>query len=605
MYTDKYYVDKTTATPADTLLAFGVVATVEMMIPDGAGDLDLRLEDNGDCYQISLAREIDEQWITKATFFSQIHPLDTATKKSGLPNSVNYVGHQTRNNAYFEARKKGLDTNTLAEQGLTPPHIDWPSWALINQMSATNGYNLLIANWHAHSAIFPKLLQLILAIFQQCPNDLDAGEEAWKALAKQHGLTIKAQAPQLQAVNPGMGKGGNKSKANGLGIGGLNGFWLIEYLKFVGLFHAAIPRVVSGSKDRKTYVLRPKSLNWRTHRRIFPDFQQGLYAQTAIKMDVLATLRYCKIFLEQWKAGQGQSMFQFIQGRPGDHVAAIEAIHYKHLGSAHATMNLSALILPQWLPCVETVDQANQFLELLAEHETIVRNLGRDKKSQQETGVEHELLRDYRNFLSGRDLRAFYQFTATYAGYVMSKLIAGGFPPRRFHISNLEVLIMNHNRNLSPILQSEGFRRIAEAIRNSTVDPQRQKSQGNAGPYEIRYGLGTDLLRNASYPEKFAQALGKFIYEYNQENARVVERFKNKPPYRRKMIRTGDLEEVLTLIDEYRDSETVANLLIAFGYASNPRNRADDVNDDPAETDAENVWDDSDGDFEEDADDIE
>jgi len=203
-------------------------------------------------------------------------------------------------------------------------------------------------------------------------------------------------------------------------------------------------------------------------------------------------------------------------------------------------------------------------------------------------------------------LRAFYQFTAIYASYVMSKLIAGGFPPRRFHISNLEILIMNHNRNLSPILQSEGFRRIAEAIRNSTVDPQRHKAKGNAGPYEVRYGLGADLLRNASYPEKFAQALGKFIYAYNQENVRVVERYKDKPPYRRKMVRTGDLEEILALIDEYRDAETIANLLIAFGYASDPRGRAENgLNDGPTEAATDDDWTESNDDLDEDVDDVE
>jgi len=592
MYTDQYYVDKITGTPADALLAFGVAATLERVIPEDVGDLGLRIEDVGDSYQISFKQAIKEDWIKEATFFSHISPLDTAKKSSGLPYAVDYVGHQTRNNAYFEARRKGLANDILAEHGLTPPHIDWPCWALINQMLATNGYNTLVTNWHAHHTSFTELLQLIMTTFEQRPNDFDASEEAWKALAKRCGLDAKVQAPQLQVVNPGMGKGGNKSKANGLGIRGLNGFWLIEYLKFVGLYHAAIPRVVSGSKDRKTYIIRPKSLLWRTHRRVFPNFQQALYAQTAVKMDVLATLHYCKVFLEQWKAGQGQGMFQFIQGQPGDHVAALEAIHYKHLGSAHATINLSSLLLPQWLPVLETVEQANQFLTLLTEHETIVRNLGRDKRTQQETGIEYELLREYRNFLSGRDLQAFYRFSAKYASYVMSKLIEGGFPPRRFHIAHLEILIMNHKRDLSPILQNPGFRRIAEAIRNSTVNPQFHKSKGNAGPYEIRYGLGEDLLRNASYPEKFAQALSKFIFDYNQENSRVLERYKGQPPVRRKMVRTGDLEQVLTLIDD-RDSETIANLLIAFGYASDPRNRVegDELNGSSPQMEDENEWD--------------
>lgn len=578
MFTDKYYVDKSTGTPADTLLAFGVAALLDKLAPDD--DPHLTIEDVGDSYCISLDYPIDPTWIEDLDFFSLLRPLDTAKKKSELPDAVDYVAHQQRNSTYFEARKKGLPEEALAEQGITPPVPDWPNWAKINQMAATNGYNTLIAGWDAHRTCFGELLSTVLMLFGQRPNDIATAEQAWKQLSKQHDIALKAQMSQLQVVNPGMGKGGNKGKANGLSIGGLNGLWILEYLKFVGLFHAGVPRTVSGSKDRKTYVLRPKALNWRTHVRIFPEFQKDLYAQTAIKMDVLATLRYCKTFLEQWKNGQATGAFQFALGQPGDHVAALEIVHYKHLGSAHATMNLSSLTLPVWLPAVNTIEQANQFLTLLAEHETIVRNLGRKSGKPQETGIEYDLLRDYRNFLSGRDLRAFYRFTATYAGYVMSKLVEGGFPPRRFHHSNLEVLIVSHNPDLSSIVYNPGFRRIAEAIRSSTVTPQYYKSIGNAGPFDIRYGLGADLLRNASYPEKFAQALGKFMFEYNQENARVNERFRGEPPIRRKNIRTGDVEQVLGLIDEYRDSETVANLLVAFGYASNPRSQEESADDD-------------------------
>lgn len=582
MYTDQYYVDKITGTPADTLLAFGVAATLERVIPEDVGDLGLQIEDVGDSYQISFKQAIKEDWVKEATFFSQISPLDTAKKSSGLPNAVDYVGHQTRNSAYFEARKKGLDNDTLAEQGLTPPHVDWPCWALINQMLATNGYNTLVTNWHAHHTSFTELLQLIMTTFQQRPNDFDASEEAWKALAKRCGLDAKAQAPQLQVVNPGMGKGGNKSKANGLGIGGLSGFWLIEYLKFVGLYYAAIPRIISGSKDRKTYIIRPKSLLWRTHRHVFPNFQQALHAQTAIKMDVVATLRYCKVFLEQWKAGQGQGNFEFIQGQPGDHVAALEVIHYKHLGSAHATINMSSLVLPQWLPLIATVKQANQFLELLTEHETIVRKLRKDKKAKQEAGIEYELLRDYRNFLSSGDLRHFFRFALDYSTVLMSR-VGESYTPQ-FTLSNLEVLLMSRNPNLSQILRNSSFQRVAKAIRQSTVIPQWYKAQhrkkGEAvpkNPYDVRYGLGAELMRYAAYPDKFAQVLSHFLFAYSQENAQIYERYDGKPPVGRVIISEQDIQEVIQLIDNYGDAETVASLLVACGYASEVRRKNDPI----------------------------
>lgn len=588
MYPQQLFVQKTTGTPSDTQVAYGLAKFIDGLVPEDE-ELDLKIEDLGDSYGIVFKYPLKDAWVEQAQLFHLLRPLDTAKKSSGLPNPVDYVGHQRRNSIYFEARKKGLKENDLAEQGISPPPSDWPSWAIINQMAATSGYNTMIANWHEHQACFPELAKIILLLFGDRANGIEVAEEKWKALAKAYNLKIKPQTSQLQVINPGMGKGGNKSKANGLSIGGLNGFWLVEYLKFVGLFNAAIPRVVSNSKDRKTYVLRPKSLDWKTHSRVFADFQTALYAQTPVKMDVLAALRYCQVFLKQWKAGQSEGKFHFLRGQPGDHVAAIETIHYKHLGSAHATMNLSSINLPQWLGEVENIAQADQFLDMLTEHETILRNL-EEKKSR-----EYSLLRHYRDFLSARDLRAFYRFTAIYAGHVISKLVEGGaFPPRRFHVSNLEVLIVNHNPKLAEIVHNPGFRRIAEAIRKSTVTPQwykydsARKSQPNPNPFEIRYGLGSDLLRNASYPKKFLQALGKFLFEYNQENGRVNERFKGAPPVRRINIRTEDIEDVSKLIDEYRgDSETIANLLVAFGYASDPRNRNDE--DEPDDVEANNA----------------
>jgi len=323
-------------------------------------------------------------------------------------------------------------------------------------------------------------------------------------------------------------------------------------------------------------------LGWSTHNRVLPEFQKAMYASTAIQMDILATLRYCNVFLQQWKAGQATSRSRNRprRGHPGDHIAALEVISYKHLGSAHATMNLSTLVLPQWVDEINTIEEANQFITLLDEHETIIRNLNEHetiiRNLNEKNSRERALLHSYRNFLSARDLRSFYEFTAGYASYVMSKLVAGGFPPRRFHIPNLEVLIMNHNPDLSPIIQNPGFLRIAEAIRNSTVTPQFHKAKNNqSGPYEIRYGLGNDLLRNASYPEKFSQALGRFAFHYNQENGRINERYHGEPPIRRKSIRTEDIEALIALIDQYRDSETIANLLVAYGYALDPRRNPD------------------------------
>ena len=129
---------------------------------------------------------------------------------------------------------------------------------------------------------------------------------------------------------------------------------------------------------------------------------------------------------------------------------------------------------------------------------------------------------------------------------------------------------MRHDDKLKPILDSPGFQHIAAAIRRSTVIPQYFKGKGQRGPYDIRYGLGAELLRRAAYPDRSIQALSGFLHDYNRETMQIFERYKGNPPVRRSQITTDDVQQVVELIDEY-GSQTVANLLVAFGYAREPR----------------------------------
>lgn len=561
MLVKEFFVDKETGTPADTLLAFGLADFLDRLIPQEAGDVGLRIEDLGDCYGVFLNVPIQPEWVAQVHFFSIIPGLNTKTQKTTVPHSIDYLDEQERNRIYFEQRD-GSNEEQLREQGVTPPNPDWPAWAIINQMSATPAYNKLVELWYAHENCFPDLATIILQSYSQRPNKIENGGDTWSELAKRKNITGSATQAQLQVTNPGMGKGGNRSKATGLGIGGLNGFWLPEYLKFAGLYRAAIPRVVRGEKDRKTYVLRPNKLNWRTHKTVFPEFQKALYAQTAVKMDILANLAYCRTFLQQWIDGQGSS-FRRARGNPGNHVAAIETVYYKHLGSAHATLNLSSLALPEWIGAdITTKEQAQTFLDLLDEHDFVIYRLDEKK------GDQYNLLRHYRHFLSGRDLEVFYQFTGGYAVCLMSEMAKGNNPPQ-FSITNLEVLIMAHDQDqkLAEILQNDGFRHIAEAIRRSTVIPQGQKARGRDTLYEIRYGLGSKLLRHAQDNPTFIQELSRFMHDYNRENSQKLETRKQQF---RSNLTMDDIEQVVALIDKFK-APTVANLLVAFGYARDPK----------------------------------
>ena len=132
---------------------------------------------------------------------------------------------------------------------------------------------------------------------------------------------------------------------------------------------------------------------------------------------------------------------------------------------------------------------------------------------------------------------------------------------------------MSNKPKLSEILDSPGFVNIARAIRDSTVRAQYWRNKKNDKRYTVRYGLGRDLVRQSQYPSDFVAALSEFILNYNAENAQVLERYPEEryPQYKNKYrwdVRTRDIDEILELIDKYGDSNLIAKLLVAYGYAN-------------------------------------
>lgn len=583
MYQSTYYVDKTTDTFADTLLAYGIAGLLNQIMRDNGEPVTVRVGDIGGVFSVSLTKPLREGY-ENVRWFCNLPFIRTKSKKPpdewlGLGLVVDYDAERQRNTAYFAARKQlpkearragatPAEFSVLAQVEALKPRKDWQTIAQINQMSAISAYGQVLEAWFECRACFPDLLRLLLRMFSTTPDDVAGAVTSWKALAKRHDLKAKETTTPVQVLNPAMGKGINRPKADGADrLGNPDSFWPLEFLKFWGLWSAGVPRVIQttqgggrGPRDRKTYVLHPVNITLGTHEIVFREFNESMWANTAIKMDVLAALRYTDIYLKQWLAGQHADADW--DEEPGNHIRGLTTAFYKDMGSAVALLNLSEVALPQWMR-ITNQEQGTFYRDLLEEHQRIVSSLNEGKSEQ------YRLLKAYRNFLSGHDLDAFFQFTGIYSTLLMSRIESGEWAPH-FLTSNLEVLIMGHDKKLKPILENRGFQNLATAIRRSTVTPQYFKARGDSRLYEIRYGLGAELLRQAAYPDRFMQALSEFMHAFNRENAQINERYGNKPPIRRSQISTEDIAQVVALVDEY-GSQTVGNLLVAFGYAREPK----------------------------------
>lgn len=586
MFQDSYFVDKTTDTFADTLLAYGFASLLDGLLSDNHSEATVRIRDAGSSFVLALDQPIEDGFEC-VDWFCALPFIETRSKKppEGWPPAqiIDYDVERARVSEFFEVRKQlpadalrsGATVDefpALAQLEALRPRPTWEVITQINQMAGITAYTQLLKAWFDCRECFPDLIRLLLGLFAVAPNDVDRVTSAWKTLRKEHGLQVTDKIASLQLLNPAMGKGLNRTKPDGATqLGNRYSFWLLEYLRFWGMRVAGIPRTVRAatpagrSRDLKIYVLHPVNLTLKTHNNVFRSFNERMWSATAIKMDILAAFRYMGVFLSQWLAGQLSDIRW--DEEPGNHVSGLTVAFYKDMGNAKALLNLSEIALPRWMTA-ESIEQGKHFQNVLDEHQQIVSSL------EERYTEQYNLLANYRDFLSGQNLDMFFKFCGAYSTLLMSRIEKGQWAPQ-FSTNNLEMLIMSHDRKLKHVVDSSGFQNIARAIRLSTVRLQYRKARGDRGPYDVRYGLGTDLLRTATYPDRFIQALGEFMHAFNQENAQIYEREAdekgNLPVHlRRASITTKDIADVVNLIDVY-GSQTVGNLLVAFGYAREPR----------------------------------
>lgn len=543
-YTD-FYVEKSPMGFDDTLAAFGLCAIVQTLI---GRETTLTLTDEGGYYHLALGQLLTEEMVTNGT--ADLFPIAAlATAKTKLPEGIRHEQYEEvrdQVSAYYKTPRE-------QRQELASPPLQWDIYRAINP-SALSGYNSLVVNWHETRKI-PDVLFILLDLYAALPNDGDLAVDRWKALAKEQGWKIKPDITRLQIYNPDSGKGQNKPKSDGLSIGNESGFWMSEWLKAVGFYEGALTKLMRGSKDRKTLVLAPRKLTFERHQKIMHTFLESMrISEQPTRFDLVAAIRYARALLE--RITEQEDPLSFFSGNlKHELVSGFYAAFYKDMGNAIATMNLSFIALPGWITISE--EQPPVFyLPMLDELEAVVRQFDEDRSE------DYTLLTHLRDFVSGDQIKPFLEFTTGYASYFMSQKDSKPYI-RLLSTQLVERIVQEMGKLYADIADREkypGFHNIARAISESTVIAQWRKP--NNQTYEIRYGLHRDLARQAQTWDKFLSALSEFIYTYNAETARAQEL--NRKPWR-PMVEADDIADLLRMKDDYKDSQMVAKLLIAFG----------------------------------------
>ncbi len=576
-------IPKFSGTYADALLAYGVLRLLGQWFAQAGLRARLTLRDVGPAYQV--------QWeppralpVSQARYFASPAPFLLNRKAPEPPEPgfpvLDVEDLRERRDQYLAQRaalrraQRGGETvppelqqqvEDLAPRPEAATALFLGDW----RMQALGGYNKIVAGWVATRGHFPEHLAALLAAAQGT-WDHDA-RKAWRQRARADGLPPEVTASQL--LNPHQGKGLNEPKGNALRMGNIKQPWPAEFLKAVGLWEAAFPRRTRDTQDWKVYILAPRQLPRRHLQRVYRAFHRVLWDEggrdaTTLKADITSVLLFFRTWLryvEDW-AAQRAAAEDMPPPDPAAVVYGFYVVQFKLLSAnAYTMVNQSFLRLPPWGRAIQSPADVQAWQALIDEHLTVLRALDEGHSDA------FQMLQHYRDFVAGNRWDAFFAFLRNYAHYALRQKAQNKYAPL-FTTSHLRRLLMTEKR-FTPILESEGFRNFAYAIRYSTVVPQFWKAQYKQGKaqepplYEVRYGLGEELKRKATVKEEFIAALMDFAQSYNRENAQVLE---SKGTQRRRDLRTSDIEDLVRLMDIY-SSEVVANLLVAYGYAREPR----------------------------------
>jgi hypothetical protein len=587
----KFYVNRSANTSADTLLALGFADLLQAVCKQlGRADEEIVLHQQHGSNEITLARELCEEQLCVGTWIPFLEPLISAKQdeqqaKKGrtLRDGFMYDEEREKRAQIAEQHKKSNDREMLM-MARSELREKFEHYQAINVMKVSDTFNEIVLRWQAMSGPQQWLsIGLLFRLFSQQENDVEAACKEWERLAQEQGLERKAKMSAVQVINPTMGKGSNVPKSDHLTNKGLDNFWLLELLKFKGFLLGAAPYVLRGSKDRKTYVIQPATVELRMLSGMMDEFRKLCWSSTAVKLDILAALRLTQVLVEHCRTElHSREGLEDFEPTPIISIArGFDVAYYKDMGSAHATMNVSTINIPSWFPAVRTLQEVEAAEELLQEHLRVIRRI--EGHQGKEGNDELELLRAYRDFLSGHDLQPFWTFAALYGSYLFrqreyEKSVKRWLP--QLTMKGLDSLIMQHaskQKDLRPISENTGFRHIASAIREATVRAQRRYTQENDNRYEVRYGLGQELIRKARYRDDFTNALNEFLFLYNAETAREEEKVARKlqrrltsGDYRQNRLRypvsTTDIDQLNDLLDRY-PTELVAKMLISYGYA--------------------------------------
>jgi hypothetical protein len=578
VYQKNYFVPKISGTYAETLEAYGLATILnEILIINKIPKPKIKIQDIGSFYAIYSRDEITEEMVRKTTYFDAIPYIKIKKDSSDkLPN--NFIDFDTEEKIYenFNKFKQALqnfspkDRKKAIEEYENKPRFDFDILSNIAE-NPLSGYLSSFNNVYLNRDYYSYFLDQILYLYGSPLNSEEDVNKNFKTAQKNGKFHNIKEVNKVQLFNPSCGKGVNSEKSNSIYLKNVKGYWFKEYLKMIGCYQSMyITKIKVDNKrwDSKIYVIEPKSIELSQLNTIYKKFKPTVKGISSIKLDILSILKYSKILIENLEEYQEKKTHFSKILKPQHFIKGFHISYFKKLSKFTSSVsNIGFLSLPEFIE-ISSYDEAQFWINLLEDHTKIIN------KIKEDIGSNVELLDRYRQFLSSGLISEFFFFNIDYNELLIHDIGLPNESRRKmwlepFSLNLMEGFLLRINKDFRNILENEGFRNVAKAIRNSTISEQYRKIK-NKQQFDVHYGMAQDLKRKSPYKEELVTYIAEFISQYNSETARFAE--KNPDMARvgkvRATIKTEDLEELIGLIEDY-GPDLVGKLLCAYGYSLN------------------------------------
>ncbi|SJZ90997.1 hypothetical protein [Selenihalanaerobacter shriftii] len=329
--------------------------------------------------------------------------------------------------------------------------------------------------------------------------------------------------------------------------------WSKLFLIIIGFYKSFILKSLS-SGNRLYSVITPNQVLLDDFDMVYSSVEPNYYpAEILEKQNILYLSDFISKLLDKLPEFNFQRGRRSRRNRLKNYIEGLKNVYLVDMGQNHVIKNIYDLNVPNWIILDEEKDKG-KFKEVFEEFKDLIRPI--DDKNE-----DIKIFQELYNFLTTERVDYLLNYYYYHAILVMQRL-GDDQGARIYKKRSVKFIMSKLDGGYAKILENEGFKNFAKAIRNSTLVPIYLNEKK-----KVKFGLLQDLRRAALNKKTLLTELSEFMADYNNENG--LESF-HHGHQKRANLTTKDFEDVVKLIDE-NDSKIIGNMLLAYGFGKDEK----------------------------------